>query len=131
MLDCSCNGNADILGKGGECTDGKNRRWCYVNKDACNKRNIHDGKFFSTTPCKSEAQVFKADPNKPCACNGKSDKHGHGGSCDDDDYCFVDKDANCADIKPYDGKTFSKDACKGKEDIFNLIQSPTQESIIT
>merc|ERR1719376_585355 len=30
--DCSCNGDADSLGQGGECTDGKNGRWCYVNE---------------------------------------------------------------------------------------------------
>jgi len=105
---CSCNGDADSHGLGGECTDGKNGRWCYVNENDCDNTKKYNGKFFSTTPCKSEHK-------KPCVCNGEEDLLGLGGSCKDSDYCYVDKDANCADSSTHNGKTVSKDACKASK----------------
>ena len=59
---CHCNGNTDALGQGGE---------CYVDKDACNKRDKYNGKFISTSPCETGT-----NPNKPCVCNGKADNPG-------------------------------------------------------
>ena len=111
VLDCRCNGEADQGGRGGVCTDGNHGRWCYVDKHACNKRDIFNGKFFSFTPCR----------NKPCVCNGKTDMHSVGGPCENDDNCYVDNDANCTDIKTYNGKTISKKACEGIKDIFKLL----------
>ena len=111
VLDCSCNGDVDSFGQGGECTDGKNGRWCYVNEHACNNRKKYNRRFISTTPCKSER-----NPNKPCTCNGKKDLLGLGGSCESGgSFCYVDDDANCADSSPHNGKTASKNACKGKD----------------
>ena len=110
VLACRCNGDADVNGQGGKCTDGKNYRWCYVNKHACNNRKIYNGNFISSTPCKSGKKS-----NKPCVCNGKTDMIGAGGSCDNGGtFCYVDKDANCADIEPFDGKFKSNNVCKGK-----------------
>ena len=112
VLDCSCNGETDGVGRGGECTEGLNGngRWCYVNKDDCDKRDKYNGKYTSTTPCKNQQ-----NPNKPCACNGNRDKTGFGGPCEKGGiYCYVDKDANCADIEPFDGKFKSNNVCKGK-----------------
>merc|ERR1719369_1342425 len=68
----------------------------------------YNRRFISTTPCRSER-----NPNKPCACNGKKDLHGLGGSCESGgSFCYVDRDANCEDSSPHNGKTASKNACK-------------------
>ena len=114
VLDCRCNGEADKRGRGGVCTDGKQGRWCHVDEHACNKRDKFNDRFFSFTPCKKV-------PNKPCACNGKTGMLSLGGPCENEDFCYVNNDANCSDIEHYDGKTTSKNACKGKKDIFKLL----------
>ena len=109
VLDCRCNGDTDKFGRGGDCTDGEKGRWCFVNKDACDWRGKYVGKFISQTPCKDQR-----NPKKPCACNGKSDVTGFGGSCENGTFCYVDKDANCDDIIKHNGMTGStKSACKG------------------
>ena len=105
MLGCLCNGKADLYGQGGECTDGKNGRWCYVNKDACSKQVKYKGKFFSRTPCWTEL-----NPTKPCVCSGTTYILGLGRSCRV--VCYVDKDANCTDITSHNGKPASRNACK-------------------
>ena len=106
VLDCRCNGEADKRGRGGVCTDGKQGRWCHVDEHACNKRDKFNDRFFSFTPCKKV-------PNKPCECNGKTDRHTLGGPCENEDSCYVNDDANCTDIEHYNGKSISKEACKG------------------
>ena len=120
MLGCRCNGKADIFGYGGECANGKNGKWCYVNKHACNKTENYNGKFISTTPCTTEP-----NPNKPCVCNGVEDIFGLGGSCENGGvFCYVDKDANCPDITQHNGKPASRHACKGNNGkLFLLLKS--------
>ena len=118
VIDCRCNGDVDSLDRGAVCTDDKQGRWCYVNEGACNDEIEFDGKFYSGLPCKTVGNA-----SKPCACNGESDVRGHGGSCGNGGvFCYVDKDANCTDIKTLkNGKTFSRNVCKGKVNKVKLL----------
>ena len=54
---------------------------------------------------------------------------GFGGSCENGETsCYVDKDANCADLTQLlNGKTISKNACKGKGNKDELLYCTTQE----
>jgi len=97
---CECNGKADRVGRGGVCTEGKKGRWCYVYKGRCSKQRKYYRRYYSYTPCKTSA----------CVCNGKTDVHGHGGSCGE--YCYVDDDATCPDNIELGGGRVSKALCK-------------------
>jgi len=104
---CNCNGLSDVLGKGGECSDGPRGRWCYVNKNGCKDEIRHNGKYVSLKAC-------EARQGKPCACNGETDFLGLGGSCDDS-FCYVDSDSSCSDVTVYNGRTISRSVCAGRK----------------
>ena len=72
--------------------------WCFVNENTDCKTERFNGRFVSTDPCKS----------KPCACSGETDTIGLG-LCGA--WCYVDEEASCADVQPYNGKFLSRAAC--------------------
>merc|ERR1712142_1406479 len=103
--ECACNGKADPIGYGRNCTDGSQGkgRWCYVNKNACEDQEEDHGKFFSYAACEE------------CSCNGYVNKKGTGGECTDGPmgrWCYVNKSA-CKDAEDFHGIYFSFSPCKG------------------
>jgi len=102
--DCKCNGRWDDLDRGGNCTDGKDKKewqWCYVDQFSCNDAKKYGNNFYSHLAC------------KPCECNKDTDIFGHGGSCGKKGWCIVDNDSNCDEMKKIgNNKWYSKEPCK-------------------